>query len=174
MRVYTTAAQIGIIYLCLDKLLGNYLIFNILFHMSKPALYFENNLASISSHPAGYVQLTYHAGKCVVEDLEAALQHTGDLLQRHRWTRLLEDQQQLVPLTAEQQQVMSGYWQRQTHVLGHSLCVATVLAQNVFSRLATATLRHKLQTADINYRLFDDASTANSWLQRQSKYPRLS
>lgn len=142
--------------------------------MSKSALYFENNLASISSHPTGYVQLSYHAGKHAQEDLQAVLQHTGDLLKRRRWSRLLEDQQKLVPLTAEEQQMMSGYWQRQTHVLGHSLSVATVLAQNVFSRLATATLHHKLQTADINYRLFDDASAADSWLQRQLKYPRLS
>lgn len=141
--------------------------------MSPSTLYFENNLASISSHPTGYAQLTYHAGKCALEDLEAVLQHTGNLLQRRRWSRLLEDQQQLVPLTAEQQQVVSEYWQRQTHVLGHSLCVATVLAQNVFARLATATLRHELQTVDISYRLFDDAPTANSWLQRQLRCPRL-
>jgi hypothetical protein len=136
--------------------------------VSKPALYFENNLASVSSHPSGYVQLIYHPGKCDLKDLQVVLQHTGNLLQRRQWSRLLEDQQQLELLTAGEQQVISGYWQRQTHVLGHSLCVATVLPQNVFARLATATLRHELRTVDINYRLFNEASAADSWLQSQA------
>jgi hypothetical protein len=137
--------------------------------MSSATLYFENNLASVSSHPAGYVQLTYHAGECALQDLQVVLQHTGDLLQRRRWFRLLEDQHQLVPLTVEGQEVMAGYWQQQTHVLGHPLCVAVVLAKNVFTRLAAATLRHDLQAADIRYRLFHDAPTADSWLQTQMR-----
>jgi hypothetical protein len=145
-----------------------YLPLLLLFHVPKPALYFENDLASVSSHPTGYVQLTYHAGKCVLEDLQAVLQHTGNLLERRQWFRLLEDQQQLALLTASEQQVISGYWQRQTHVLGRSLCVATVLPQNVFARLSTATLRHELRTVDISYRLFSDASAADSWLQSQA------
>jgi hypothetical protein len=126
--------------------------------MSSATLYFENNLASVSSHPAGYVQLTYHAGECALQDLQVVLQHTGDLLQRRRWFRLLEDQHQLVPLTVEGQEV-----------LGHPLCVAVVLAKNVFTRLAAATLRHDLQAADIRYRLFHDAPTADSWLQTQMR-----
>ena len=135
--------------------------------MSLPKLYFENNMATISVHPAGYAQLTYHAGKSTSDDLEAILKHTGDLLWRYRWHMLLEDHQQLGSLTAEQQEMMRQYWQKQTGLLGRPLCVATVMAQSVFVRLSIASLRHELQTTDIKYYSFKDTAAANSWMLGQ-------
>jgi hypothetical protein len=136
-------------------------------HMSLATLYFENSLASISAHPAGYAQLTYHAGKCTLEDLRVVLGHTGDLLRRYQWHLLLEDHRQLALLTAEQQEIILQYWQQQKNSLGRPLCVATVLAQNVFARLSVAALRHELQATNINYRSFSDTATASSWILLQ-------
>jgi hypothetical protein len=135
-------------------------------NMASSSLYFENNLASISSHPAGYVQLTYQANEYTLEELRIVLGHVGDLLRRYRWHMLLENHQQLVSLSAGQQGMMLQYLQRQTSSLNRPLCVATVLAQNVFVRLAVAALRHKLQTTNtaINYRSFSDTVTASSWM----------
>lgn len=140
--------------------------------MSRPTLYFENGLATISANPADYVHLTYHPGQHSLEDLQAVLHHTGDLLARRCWHRLLEDQRQLTQLTGESQQAATTYWQRQTPCLAQPLCVATVLAQDVFARLAAATLRHELRSTDINYCLFKDSVAANAWLQRQEGCPR--
>lgn len=141
--------------------------------MPRSTLYFENCLATISAHPADYVHLIYHPGQHTLTDLQIVLHHTGDLLLRRRWHRLLEDQQQLAQLPGESQQVATAYWQRQTPSLAQSLCVATVLAQDVFARLAAATLRHKLRSTDINYRLFSDSAAANAWLQQQEGCPRI-
>ncbi|MGI4738102.1 MAG: hypothetical protein ACRYG7_23280 [Janthinobacterium lividum] len=132
--------------------------------MSLSTPYFENNLASISANPAGYAHLTYHANSCTLNDLQTVLGHTGDLLLHHRWHMLLEDHRQLLSLTAEQQGIMVRYWQQQTRLLGRPLCVATVLARNVFARLSVAALRHELQTTDINYRSFSDPAAASSWI----------
>lgn len=136
--------------------------------MSHFTLYFENSLASISTHTAAYVQLTYHAGTCTEENLREVLQHTGNLLQRRRWHRLLEDQQQLPPLSTEQQLMITRYWKQQMPHLPYSLCVAAVQAQNVFARLAAASLRHALRAAAIDYNAFDTLEAASSWLQTQA------
>jgi hypothetical protein len=135
--------------------------------MSRSTLYFENNLASISSYPSGYVQLTYHANTPTLEDLRTVLGHTGDLLRQRRWHMLLEDHRQLVSLPAEQQEMMVRYWQQQPRLPGRPLSVATVLAQNVFARLSIATLRHELRTTGINYRSFGDPAAASSWILMQ-------
>jgi len=135
--------------------------------MPLSTLYFENDLASISSHLSGYVQLTYHPNKYTLEDLRTVLRHTGDLLLQHQWHMLLEDHRQLVLLTAEQQGMMVRYWQQQTRLLNRPLCVATVLAQNVFARLSIAALQHELRATGINYRSFGDSAAASSWILMQ-------
>ena len=141
--------------------------------MSQSKLYFENALATISEHSEGYAVFTYHAGKRQLSDLQAVLTHTGNLLLRRQWHRILGDQRLMAATTPEESALIAAYWQQQTHVLGHGICVASILAQDVFARLAATQLRAGLKEVNVGYRVFDDEIRANAWLRLQTTCPPL-
>lgn len=144
-----------------------------LYSMAQSTLYFENNLATISEHPDGYVVFVYRKAKRNVADLKAVLTHTRNLLYRRRWHRILADQRLMEAITPEESAFVAEFWQQETQVLGHGICVASVLAQDVFARLAAAQLRTELGTAHVGYRVFDDEATASAWLREQMVRPPL-
>lgn len=65
------------------------------------SLYFENAAGRLLEHPDQYVILQYHPGKRAFTDLQALLTHTGILLRRNSWHKLLGDQRLMTPFTEE-------------------------------------------------------------------------
>ncbi|MGI4740749.1 MAG: hypothetical protein ACRYG7_36740 [Janthinobacterium lividum] len=141
--------------------------------MVKPTIYFENAVATITECPDGYAIFKYRAGPRKLSDFQAVMTHLSNLLRTRKWHRILGDQRLMTPTTAEENEFITAYWQQQTQVLGHGLCVATVLAQDVFARLAATQLRADLKTANIGYRVFDEETQAGIWLRAQTVCPPL-
>lgn len=141
--------------------------------MLTSTFYFSNALATIRVHPSEYVHFTYQAGTRESQDVQAVLTHTGELLVNRQWHRLLNDQRLMTPFTSEERTQVFEYWQQQTRRLGYGLCVASILAQDVFSRLAATQLRHELKEANLSYRVFDEEKEAIAWLLQQTERPPL-
>jgi hypothetical protein len=65
-------------------------------------IYFKNAAVTLREHPAGYVVFEYHTGKREFADFQAALTHTGNLLHRRDWNKILGDQRLMSPFTEEE------------------------------------------------------------------------
>ena len=141
--------------------------------MITPTIYFENATATITECLDGYAIFTYRAGPRKLSDFQAVMTHLGNLLRTRKWHRILGDQRLMMPATAEENEFITAYWQQQTQVLGYGLCAATVLAQDVFARLAATQLRADLKAVNIGYRVFDDEIQAGLWLRAQTVFPPL-
>ena len=141
--------------------------------MIQPKLYFENKIATIAAHPDGYVLFTYQPGKRKPEQLQEVLRHMADLLEARGWHRILNDQRQLEPFTVEETAQAHTFWQQRTQQLGHGLCLASVLAHDVFARLAATSMRQELRDVGLGYRLFDNIPEAGAWLREQVIPPTL-
>jgi hypothetical protein len=128
-------------------------------------LYFENPVGRLYEQPLGqYVLVEYHAGPRKFSELQAFLQHAGQLLQRHGWHKLLGDQRRMAPFTPEEVAWVTGFWltsaQRRTSVLYG----AVLLPHDVFARLSVSQVMNEAKAADMTYRLFDSQETAAAWL----------
>ncbi len=138
-----------------------------------PNSYFENALATVSEHPDDYVVFTYRAGEHNLTDLQQALTYTGNLLYQREWHRVLLDQRLMTTLTPTERAVIAAYWLEQTQPDGYGICVASILAQDVFARLSATQLRAEMQEANVAYNLFADELSASAWLRQQTICPPL-
>jgi len=127
-------------------------------------VYFQNAVGRLLEHPAGYVVFQYHAGKRALADFRALLTHTGQLLRRNRWHRILADQRRMTPFTEQETAWVTTFWLDPANQPPGGLHAAVMLADDVFARLATNMMRETLQSAALTYRLFKDESTAAAWL----------
>lgn len=134
-------------------------------HLLMPQLYFENAIGRLYAHPAGYALLRYHAGTRSLLDVQEFLVHTGRLLQRHRWHKLLSDQRQLTPFTETEQALILDFWQARRFLLGATL--GAVLPSPDPATLASFTHIWEQACGALRYRLFDDEAQAASWLVAQ-------
>lgn len=127
-----------------------------------PVVYFENSLGCIYEHNDGYALLRYHPGKRHLEEVQDFLTHTGRLLQRRRWHKMLSDQRQLSPFTESEQALILDFWQARHFALGPTIG-AVVLAHNAFTRLSFHHIRDQAN-GSLRYRLFEDEAEAAEWL----------
>ena len=116
-------------------------------------LYFENAMGSILEHPNGYAWLRYHPGQRTLSDVQGFLAHTGRLLQRYGWYRLLSDQRLLLPFTEDERLLIIDYWQTRQIVYG-MVTGAVVLSQDVFTRLSFSQIQQQAKGA-LMYRVFE-------------------
>jgi hypothetical protein len=128
-------------------------------------LYFENAAGRLLEHPDQYVIFQYHPGKREFADLQALLTHTGILLRRNNWHKLLGDQRQMAPFTEQERAWIVEYWldarlQRPGGIYG-----AVLLAHDVFARLSMNQVMHDAQASSLTYRLFEDEAEAAAWLR---------
>jgi hypothetical protein len=127
-------------------------------------IYFQNAAATLREHPNGYVVFEYHAGKRNFTDFQAALTHTGNLLHRRDWNRILGDQRLMSPFTEEESTWVTTYWLAQNRQRPSGVYAAVLLANDVFARLSATQVRHEAKAAALTYRLFDEEAEAASWL----------
>ena len=129
-------------------------------------VYFQNPAGRVLEHPAGYAVFEYAPGKRQLSDLQALLVHTGQLLRRHQWNRLLGDQRRMSPFTEEESKWIVEYWLDPANQSPGGLYAAVLLAEDVFARLATAQLINDAKAAALTYHMFDNEQAAVAWLLR--------
>lgn len=129
-------------------------------------VYFENAAGRVLEHPDGYVVFVYQPGLRQLRDFQAIITHTGRLLVRNDWHRILGDQRQMVPLTPEERTWAVTFWQQHTAQHPAHLCAAVVLAHDVFARLAASQLKSEMRYANMTYQQFDEERDAVAWLQQ--------
>jgi hypothetical protein len=81
-------------------------------------VYFENAMGRILEHPNGYALLRYDPGRRSLVDVQNYLLHTGRLLHRQGWHKILSDQRLLTPFTQEEQALILDFWQARHFTLG--------------------------------------------------------
>ena len=123
-----------------------------------PLLCFENAVGRLFAHPEGYAVLRYHAGPRSLLDFHDFLLHTGRLLQRRRWHKMLSDQRQLAPYTENEQALLLDYWQARHFTHGRTIS-AVLLAADVATHCAFTQAWEEAQHS-VPYRLFDDEAQA--------------
>ena len=129
-------------------------------------VYFENPAGRVLEHPAGYGVLVYSPGKRELTELQALLVHTGQLLRRRQWHRLLGDQRRMTPYTEQESAWILGYWLDPANQQPQGLYAAILLAEDVFARLSTTQLISDAKAAALTYHFFDNELTASAWLQQ--------
>jgi hypothetical protein len=130
------------------------------------SVYFANPAGRVLEHPTGYAVFEYAPGKRQLGDLQALLIHTGQLLRRHQWYRLLGDQRRMSPFTEEESKWILGYWLDPANQQSRNLYAAVLLAEDVFARLSTAQLINDAKASSLIYHLFDNEPEAVAWLLR--------
>lgn len=141
---------------------GWYFIASLFMPALRPRLYFENAAGRLLEHPDNYAIFQYHPGKRKLGDFQALLTHTGLLLSRNGWNRLLGDQRQMSPFTEEENAWIVGHWLGSLR--SASIYAAVIVAQDVFARLAASQLRQDARTSVLIYQVFDTEAAATAWL----------
>lgn len=129
-------------------------------------IYFTNPAGRVLEHPAGYAVFEYAPGRRQLSDLQALLTHTGQLLRRRQWHRLLGDQRRMTPFTEEESKWILEYWLDPANQHPRGLYAAVLLAEDVFARLATTQLINDAKAAALTYHMFDNEPAASAWLQQ--------
>lgn len=127
-------------------------------------VYFENAMGCIIEHPDGYALLRYHPGGRSLVDVQNYLTHTGRLLHRKGWHKMLSDQRLLTPFTEEEQALILDFWQARHFMCGPTIG-AVLLSHNAFTRLSFHHIREQAQGA-LRYQLFEDEAKAAAWLRQ--------
>jgi hypothetical protein len=127
-------------------------------------IYFENAVATLREHPDGYIVFEYHPGPRQFADFQAVLTHTGNLLRRKQWYKILGDQRLMAPFTEQETAWITSYWLDHTRHRPGGIYAAVLLANDVFARLAATQLRHETKAAALTYRLFEHEADAAAWL----------
>jgi hypothetical protein len=127
-------------------------------------IYFENAAGRVLEHPKGFAVFRYHPGPRKLTDLQALLTHTGLLLNRNKWNKLLGDQRLMSPLTAEEGEWIVEYWLDTSRHSQEGIYGAVILANDVFARLAMSQVVNEMKAAALTYRMFDNEAQAEAWL----------
>lgn len=128
-------------------------------------VYFENPVGRVMEHPSGYAYVTYNEGLRELGHLQAFLTHTGQLLRRQGWNRLLGDQRLMSPYTDGERSWILDYWIERT-AEGSQIYGAVLLPHDVFARLSLSQMMNEAREAALTYRLFEDEDSAAAWLRQ--------
>jgi hypothetical protein len=129
-------------------------------------LYFENAAGRLLEHPAQYVVFQYHPGPRKFTDLQALLTHTGILLRRNNWHKLLGDQRLMAPFSEEESKWIVEFWLTSPQQQQGKLYGAILVAHDVFARLSMNQVMHEAQASSLTYRLFEEEVQAHNWLRK--------
>ncbi len=126
-------------------------------------VYFENPVGRILEHPAGFAVVQYHPGARHFSELQAFLTHTGQLLQRRSWNRLLGDQRRLHPFSEQESTWIVDYWLDRP--AGQQIMAAVVLNPEDFAQVPAGLRDQEATAASLTYRFFEEVEQAEVWLQ---------
>jgi hypothetical protein len=130
---------------------------------------YENPVGRAVNDPLGFARLTYLAGLRPRDGFQALLSHVTQLLARRADGCLLVDQRLMTPFTPEEQEHVIQQWLPRTVAEGGYRYGAVLVAQNVFARLATATVIAAVRDLSITYQYFEQEAEAVSWLMSQQR-----
>jgi hypothetical protein len=98
--------------------------------------YFENPVGRLLEHPVErYIQVEYGTGPRQTGELQAFLNHAGQLLAQHGWDKLQHHEGKMAALTPEEVTSITDYWSTQKHS-STDLYGAMLLPHEVFAQLS--------------------------------------
>lgn len=98
--------------------------------------YFENPVGRVLEHPVEhYIQVEYRTGPRRLGELQAFLNHAGELLAQHGWDKLQHYEGSMDALTPEEVTAIANYWSTQKHS-STDLYGALLLPHEVFAQLS--------------------------------------
>jgi hypothetical protein len=131
-------------------------------------VYFDNPAGRVLEHPDGYAVIQYHPGPRVLFELQAFLQHTGQLLHRRGWHKLLSDHRAMAPFSAAKRAWILDYWLTRQTAGGTAIVGAGVYPPEHLAQLPAAQRDQPAHLPGITYRLFATPEAAAAWL---GQYP---
>ncbi|QIX60225.1 hypothetical protein HER32_03075 [Hymenobacter sp. BT18] len=134
---------------------------------TSPLIYFANPVGRVIDDPQGFGRLIYQPGPRQTEDFRGFLSHVIRLLASRRGGRLLIDQSQMQPFTTEEQAYMVEEWLPHMVADGGYRYGSVLVADNVFARLATATVITAARGLHLTYQYFEREGDAVAWLLQQ-------
>jgi hypothetical protein len=135
---------------------------------SAPRIYFENPAGRVLEHPDGYVVIQYHPGPRDMFELQAFLQHTGQLMHQRGWHKLLSDHRVMTPFASEERAWILDYWLARQTDGGPSIVGAGIYPPEQVAQLPASQTQQAAQLPGITYRIFDAPEAAAAWL---AQYP---
>ncbi|RSK49891.1 hypothetical protein [Hymenobacter rigui] len=132
-----------------------------------PTLYFENQAARILEDPAGYLRVIWKPQERDHLTFSSVFNHMAQALQRHGWSKILVDQRHMSAFNTVEQQWIVREWLPRAVLDGGYRFGAVIVAEDVFTRLATAYVTTSVQNLPLVYRTFSDEASAAAWLQQQ-------
>jgi hypothetical protein len=98
--------------------------------------YFENPVGRLLEHPVEqYIQVEYRTGPRQLGELQAFLNHAGELLAQRGWDKLQHHEGRMDALTPEEIMLITDYWSNQKHS-PTDLYGAMLLPHEVFAQLS--------------------------------------
>ncbi|QIL75240.1 hypothetical protein [Hymenobacter sp. HDW8] len=132
-------------------------------------IYYENPIGRAVEDPMGFARLTYQPGLRSFDEFKDLLRHVMKLLIRQQDGCLLIDQRVMTPFTPEEQEYVIQQWLPRLVEEGGYRYGAVLVAQNVFARLATATVISAVRDLSITYQYFEQEAEAITWLMSQQR-----
>jgi hypothetical protein len=136
-----------------------------------PSLYFENTAGEVLTDPTGFLRTNWSSQKRNPEATRAIFDNMLRVLQQRGWSRILVNQQHMIPFTPEEQQWIAHEWLPRAVLAGYRHG-AVVVSPNVLVRLATAFVTTSIQGMPLTYRSFDADMDARRWLELQPATPQ--
>ena len=129
---------------------------------------FQNAAGQLVADPAGFLRLNWGSQPRSTADVQAFFGAAAHHLTALGHGRILANQVNMVPFSAEEQQWISHHWlpaavQQSGYRFG-----AVVVSGNVMARLATSSITADVQNLPLRYRSFDAEAEAVSWLVQQT------
>jgi len=136
-----------------------------------PRLYFQNNAGSILLDSAGFLRAVWGPGPRTLSDTRGLFTHMQRALQEQGWSRILVNQLNMQPFSAEEQRWVAHEWLPQGVQQGGYRHGAVIVSPEVLVRLATAYVTTHVQGLPLTYRSFEMESEAVNWLLQQPLAP---
>ena len=106
-----------------------------------PSTTFTNAVGTIEEHASGYAVVRYHPVMVEIPALRDLLEHLGQLLLRRGWHKVLVDVRTLTVFRQEVKDWARANWIAPVIARPPHLVLATLLPENVFTRLAMTELQ---------------------------------
>ncbi len=135
--------------------------------LSTYQVYYENPVGRAVDDPMGFARLTYQAGQRSHGSFIALLGEVRRLMAERKDGYLLVDQRLMSPFTPDEQGYVIQQWLPRLVADAGYRFGAILVAQDVFARLATATVVAAVRDLPITYQFFEQESEAVTWLIAQ-------
>ncbi|MDJ0364926.1 hypothetical protein QMK33_07160 [Hymenobacter sp. H14-R3] len=130
-------------------------------------IYFKNSIGCIWEEPQAYLRLDYYPGLREEGQFRSMLTHLRQAMQRHSWSRVLINQQQMNPFTPAEESWMNNEWLPRAVQENGYRYGAVLVAHDVFARLAMNSVLATSRRLGHLYRNFEGETDAVNWLLGQ-------